>query len=148
MKNKELFERTINILVDAYQKDTLIHGNCYACAVGNIVAANNNIKFISARWKNKLPSWDNLFTTCDGVQNVFENMLNDLDTMSEIKSTGYDWKDLAKIEFAFETAKNGDNEEDNIINGLLAVYDVLCDIHEVNKKEIKKGEFIFIKETV
>lgn len=40
MKRPELYQKTVDILVKAYFDDTLQHGNCYACAVGNIIAGN------------------------------------------------------------------------------------------------------------
>jgi hypothetical protein len=39
MIKEPLYHKTIGILVDAYFDDTLQHGNCSACAVGNLVAA-------------------------------------------------------------------------------------------------------------
>ncbi len=50
MKNKSLYDKTVSILVDAYMNDTLQHGNCFACAVGNIVAANCDVKTFTFSW--------------------------------------------------------------------------------------------------
>lgn len=35
-------QRAIDILLESYNRNTLLSGNCNACAVGNIVAASNN----------------------------------------------------------------------------------------------------------
>src|SRR5258706_8814339 len=45
MKNELLYNKTINILKEAYFNNTLQHNNCYACAVGNIIAGNMGLKF-------------------------------------------------------------------------------------------------------
>lgn len=44
MTNKERFDETVDILVKAYLNDTLQHGHCAACAVGNIIAKKNDYK--------------------------------------------------------------------------------------------------------
>lgn len=48
MKNKELFDKTIGILVNAYLNDTLENANCHACAVGNLVATNCGYEMIQS----------------------------------------------------------------------------------------------------
>ncbi len=40
MLKPELYNKTVDILVAAYFADTLAHGSCAACAVGNIVSSN------------------------------------------------------------------------------------------------------------
>lgn len=157
MKNQELFEKTVGILVKAYQNDTLMHGNCMACAVGNIVAANLGICDIGSRleWYKKAMDVPD---TCNGWPSVFMTRLNskkqrvDVEAMMrdeaaklQIGSTGYTWQELAKVEYAFETASIGNNDDEWMFNGLLAVYDVLCEIHEVSKDEVKSGELVFVK---
>lgn len=51
MNRPELYHRTVGILYTAYFNDTLQHGDCCACAVGNIVAANMGYKIKSDRVK-------------------------------------------------------------------------------------------------
>lgn len=157
MKNQELFENTVGILVKAYQNDTLRHGNCVACAVGNIVAANLGICDIQNpfEWREKaqevpdiVSGWSSVFMT--GIQSKKQTVrpeILDFDKTAklQIDSTGYTWQELAKVEYAFETASKGNNDDEWMFNGLLAVYDVLCEIHEVNKDEVKSGELIFVK---
>jgi hypothetical protein len=157
MKHQELFEKTVGILVKAYQNDTLMHGNCMACAVGNIVAANLGICDIQSRieWYKKAvdvpdpcTGWPSVFMT--GLNSKrqridLEAILRDEAAKLQIESTGYTWKELAKIEYAFETAPKGNSVDEWMFNGLLAVYDVLCEIHEVSKDEVKSGELVFVK---
>ena len=150
MKNKQLFEKTVGILVNAYRNDTLMRGFYTACAVGNIVAYNCGINDINsiAEWHNKAldkPSsgWGSVFLTVNKQRVIPKNYKGA--AKFQIDSTGYSWQELAKIEYAFETAPKGTSGDEWMFNGLIAVYDVLCEIHEVNKEEVKKGELVFVK---
>lgn len=140
MKNKELYERTVNILVDAYFNDTLRHGNCFYCAVGNIVRANGVQECDTA-------SWGLLFFTDNESrhQEIDVDMLSDEFVMSSIRATGYEWKELAVIENVFELAPKGNNDDEYMFNGLMAVIEQLDIIHENTDTEvtnISKQRFI------
>lgn len=142
MKNKELFNRTVDILVKAYRNDTLQHMNCYACAIGNLVAHGMNYEY------NK----DNDFKYYQNAYFHFFYLLRNSEEgnkelgRQQIESTGYTIEELNKIERAFERSDRGNSGDDWMLNGLLAVYDTLCEIHEVNKEEVTKGELVFVKE--
>lgn len=146
MKNKELYDKTIGILVDAYFNDTLKNGNCYACAVGNLVASNNGYELIivneSAAWCNKAgrvvsPKWDKVI--CSRIESVFGFVTSvkqvvDLDNYQgvarkQIESTGYGVVDFGKIEIAFEKGYNKNFVRDRMYSGLMAVVDALNIIH-------------------
>lgn len=147
MKNKPLFDKTLNILVKAYQNDTLEHGDCNACAVGNMIAANCGYDYIKDEfgflwWGVNYPLWQLVFST--GYEQRINSNAYVGDAKKQIDSTGYTWQELAKIEYAFETANKGNSSDDWILNGLLAVYDVLCEVHEVEKKE-EDAKLIFVK---
>ncbi len=147
MKNLELYNKTVDILVQAYLNDTLEHNNCYACAVGNLVTANcgytydKNNRSMSGRfgWAhenfynhttvNKTTLWASVFTTTeDGQALRKENFKGE--ALRQINSTGYSLKELMKIEYAFERAKFGDSRDSHMFNGLMAVIEVLDQIHE------------------
>ena len=149
MKNKELFERTVSILVKSYQDDTLEYTDCSACAVGNIVAANNGIQL------KKLPNGEinaiggksDLWKYCfqsfgDGVKGLSSYM--PLDGKQQIATTGYSINEIAEIEKSFHTgyAMNLDNFE-----GLMSLIDCLMVIHEANEVEVLQAKSLFIKET-
>lgn len=145
MKNEELYHKTVDILVQAYFNDTLAHSDCSACAVGNIVAANTGIVFEKCKysgsfyWKdNEGPFWGNLFhTDSDTKEQIFDGAyLIDEKVLCEIKSTGYNVYDLMKIEYAFETALKGKSSDEWMFNGLMAVIEVLDQIHENENKEV------------
>lgn len=128
MKNKELYNKTVDILVQAYFNDTLRHGDCKACAVGNLIQANGG-------FNNFFTTWTEVFITVYGEQAVNPTEYYG-EAKREIDSTGYAWPDLAKIEKAFESA-NGINDE-KMFNGLMAVIEVLDQIHENTDQEVTK----------
>jgi hypothetical protein len=148
MKNKELYDKTISILVKAYLNDTLQQGSCYACAVGNMIAANCGIKMIDKKW-DKSPNtyWDSVFSSYRGVQEI-DKYAYCAEAKKELDSTGYIWKDLAKIEKAFESTRfneEGRQRENAMYEGLLAVVEVLGQIHEVEKEVIEETKLMFVK---
>lgn len=140
MKNSELYHKTVNVLVDAYFNDTLEHNNCYACAVGNIVAASCDVGFRlstlgSKIWDDYFPKWDDVFMTAYGEQQIFLHRYYG-EARRQIDSTGYKLGDLSKIEFAFETADRGKSAEDYMFNGLMSVIEALDEIHENNDTKV------------
>lgn len=164
MKNKELFNRTVDILVKAYQNDVLHYAYPCGCAVGSICAAAKGyktkwvteendrltIRWIDSEGQEHLANWTDIFI--NGEPSVFTSNLEK--AMNEINSTGYTWQELMAIEKSFgigwginySTGMCEDIlEEDKQLKGLLAVYDVLCEIHEVNKEEVTKGELVFVR---
>jgi hypothetical protein len=146
----EIYKRTVDILFDAYFNDTLQHSNCCACAVGNIVAARCGFKLQAlpnsygdrvVTWGGAhTPAWDDVFMTAYGKQFTwFDNYTDEAKT--QIDSTGFIVAELAKIEYAFETANKGTSSEDWMFNGLVAVLEVLKEIHEVTEDEESAQRF-------
>jgi hypothetical protein len=128
MKKEELYNKTVDILVQAYLNDTLQHENCYACAVGNIIAANLNLNIIQdgdiKMWEGygsakKQVNWFN------GLRGYSYSSKEEFER--EVESTGYSVLELDRIERAFEGASC---YGDRMFNGLMAVIDVLDKIHE------------------
>lgn len=157
MEREALYHKTVNILFDAYFNDTLQHGNCYACAVGNIVAANMGLSFCLS--PKRSVSHENLRLHWKGENNWYaEGLLPDRDskywveaislghvsteklkggTLEQINATGYSPLDLAKIECAFENAREfGVPTEENMFNGLCAVLEALKEIHHVTDEDL------------
>lgn len=139
-KNLELYNKTVDILFQAYFDDTLVHGNCQACAVGNMVAANTGKKvrrfekgYKGVGWDCGWTVWQCVFMTDPGtLYQVKEPAFYVGEAKFQIDATGYYWEDLAAIEYAFETADKGQSEEDYMFNGLVAVLEVLKQIHEID----------------
>jgi hypothetical protein len=134
------FKHTMDLLVKAYLNDTLIHGNCAACAVGNMIADSMNYSFKREKatglpdglsWREAYPVWDDVFVTAWGSQDIDKSKYYDR-SKEQIDSTGYSMEELARIEYAFEKANKGKTVDDYMFNGLLAVLEVLADIHGVD----------------
>ncbi len=163
MKQKELYEKTVSILVDAYMNDTLQHGNCYACAIGNLVAANCGFplipnpdtervfieKFI---WDGRIAFWGNVHsvmfrnvnTPGSNRQTVCPEQYTGR-AKEEIDATGYSYQETAAIEKAFENVAFEEDEDKYMFNGLMAVINVLDQIHEntdVVITEASKSKFV------
>lgn len=153
MKNEELYNKSVDILVNAYMNDTLQHHNCYACAVGNIISASLGINIIKNKhthclqdlfWEgynpygtkgSKFPQWYSAIINRS-------SSINKEEVEREVNSTGYSFEELVRIERAFERASQ---EEDFMFNSLMAVIDVLDIIHEntdVEVTKVSKSKFV------
>lgn len=134
----ELYHKTVQILFDAYFNDTLTHGSCSACAVGNLVAANCGYTHKDKySWNEAHPSWTCAFMTAHGQQRYSPGTyIMYIDVKKEIDATGYFIKELARIEYAFEMADKGHVDEDWMFNGLCAVLNVLREIHQVTDEDL------------
>lgn len=144
------FNHTVNVLVKAYLNNTLQRSNCFACAVGNMIADSNNYIYCNRKgmlsWEKNNPEWQWVFVTISGEPEQFTEEFNYKDLSKEqIDSTGYTWQELAKIEYAFERNYKG---EDPMFNSLMAVVDVLADIHNIDLKEREKSKLLFQHENI
>jgi hypothetical protein len=157
------------VLVKAFLDDTLVHGNCYACAVGNLVACGLGAKviktdhrFVTHIWDNgedypgkvhrntiQHDGWGAFFTTDRDYrtgkkkQEVNLHLLQSERVQRHITVTGYTWEELARIEFAFESADK--RKKDRMLNGLMKVVDVLADIHGVDLSVKESAKLQFVK---
>jgi hypothetical protein len=151
------FHYTLNVLVKAYLNDTLEHANCSACAVGNIVADSlrtNDFHVMSPTvydWNNVTAGfgWAAVFcTVAKDKQLVFPIQYGN-DAKKQIDSTGYTWRELARIEKAFESCNpdyaNIKDVDAAMFNGLCAVVDVLADIHQIDLSVREEAKKLFVK---
>lgn len=134
MNQQEKFNETVGILVKAYMQGTLIHGNCQACAVGNLVAAKMDYKMnLGYRgWlqgdKQVMPLWFH----------------RDGDLQRE--AIGYSKEEVKLIEAAFEAWGPFMEETDlSLIGSLLRVVDVLADIHGIDLDTAAASKALFVK---
>ena len=161
MRNQELFNRTIDILVKAYQNDTLVYSDCAACALGNMIAANNGIRLIrEADFVFISPASNDM--VC-GVKYDYWHMAvwvatgklcanASIDYINVLETTGYTAKQCAEIELSFYTGVCYDpNDEldgaDNTFQGLMSVVDTLMTIHEATETEATEAKEMFVKLT-
>ncbi len=152
------FNHTVNVLVKAYLNDTLAHGYCTACAVGNMVADAMGYEFgyndytDSLTWLNDgktLPNpisagWGKVFFTNCGSQHFLLREYEG-EAKRQIDSTGYSPEELAKIERAFEYDTDDDTRDERMFNGLMAVVDVLAEIHNISLEEKQQAKGLFVK---
>lgn len=155
------FDHTVGVLVKAYLNGTLLHGSCYACAVGNIVAHGLGVKIKNHKWENmpypslidgQVQGWGAVFVSdfdqllSKKTQLIREENLSHPRVIEQISATGYSWQDLAKIEYAFEVDFDERCEDgDRMFAGLMAVVDVLADIHGVDLSIKDQAKKLFLK---
>ena len=153
------FNESVSILVKAYLNDTLRHLDCSACAVGNLVAASlgcevkplDNVgdRYTQFMWiKGNVkygPAWHHLFVTTRGRQKI-NHKANRGKVAEQIEQTGYTWQQLAKVEKAFEKAREfGYSRDENMFRGLMSVCDVLASIHGVDLETTEAARKMFVK---
>jgi len=135
MQREDLYYKTVDLLLDAYNSNQLEHGSCTKCAVGNLC--------------NNKTYWSQLFMTSKGFngkleQEFYEDAYTKSIKKDLLKITGYTWKELAEIEWAFESSienteegysyyRNTDVKKGQFI-GLTAVLNLLKEIHQVDKE--------------
>lgn len=162
---KPTFEKTVDILVKAYLNGTLEHGNCAACAVGNIIAASIGANVVAREYSwlrngaHISPIWDEVFCSSGaGKQVVLPEEYKGW-VKKQIDTSGYSWQELALIERTFETHSpfedenyrdgaddaDRDIEEKSMFNGLMAVVDVLAEIHGIDLKVREDAKSLFVK---
>lgn len=155
MKNQEQFVKSIDILVDAYEKGNLQHMSPCNCAVGNLIAYNTGEYDRS----NKTGSWVHLVNlirqksitdihpNSNGLATHFQEVkhiqgVNSKNAFESFAPSGYNALEIEKIEAAFEKCEinkftklgspnRGANREDNPLEGLLRAVSVLGEIHEI-----------------
>lgn len=145
MKNNlDLYNKTVDILFNAYFNDTLHHGQCHACAVGNLINARMPFtkKQIEEMKTNKLGNpiyWPSVFCTYNAKHGRPDREFHPSRytgvAKDQIDSTGYSLEELSEIEYRFETAPGDYGSEDHMFNGLCAVLEVLKEIHGIKEDE-------------
>lgn len=157
------FEKAYNALYNAFMNDTLAKGSCKACAVGNIVADAMGGKVVidnEFRIYCDVDNifWNDVFCTADGKQKFSSQSYKY--TKKRIKTlTGYSWREMAKIEYAFEINSkihwvdyNQHTPEqimEDQFKGLMAVMDVMIELDNVKEgnqyKETFKNKFATVQ---
>lgn len=157
--NKAMFDKSVGILVRAYLDETLEHGSCAACAVGNLIAGyiDAKVSVNSVYWTRGVnsitPLWTEVFI-CDHpnpseIQSVYPGNYKGW-VKKQIDASGYTWQELAEIERAFEMQAPYDPDQENqvaesMFNGLMAVVDVLATIHNIDLTAKEEAKKLFVK---
>lgn len=148
------FDNTVQILVKAYLADELEKHSCAACACGNIIAASQgwqvvNVGTLSGAGFAARAGGRTLENIWQRAVWAFRDGDNEYDaeTLAEseaqIAQAGYTVEQFQMIEDAFMDATGYSKEEEHF-NGLMAVVDVLADIHGIDlaTAEVAKGLFV------
>jgi hypothetical protein len=139
------FNHTVNVLVNAYMNDKLQHGICDACAVGNIVMACCN----KPGRIDLCNGWPTVFVTGGNHQQKRMPIFYEGEAKRQIDATGYTWQELARIEKAFEfhdtDSFDPEDADEAMFNGLMAVVDVLADIHGIDLTVREEAKALFVK---
>lgn len=118
---KKVYDNAVNVLLDAYNNETLQHGNPCGCAIGNLVADANGFKIYKRKednrvdWEGKDVEWFDLFGP------------NRSETPEQIK-TGLSIDEIIIIEDRFEKSRETyptHQEKKQQFNGLCAVLKVM-----------------------
>jgi len=146
-QEKELFDRTIEVLVRAYLDSALKSGDCTACAVGNIIIANGHDL---RKLKNSLDThWLRYIEMLHRGAYCSADELDYELAIEQINSTGYTSYELHLIERAFE---RGDNlmlyykeTSDENVSRLLCVVDTLSEILHQDLTVTSSAKKLFCK---
>lgn len=147
MNRPDLYYKTVNLLLDAYNTGELKHGDCEYCAVGNICKeASEKTGIGNSRWNGAFCTFKN--ETGDSYVQMVRGFIPTNIALALINATGYTVEELKQVEWAFETSipinQREYYTEVNIKQGqyigLCAVLEVLKDIHsaEVEDQEQSK----------
>lgn len=153
------FDNSVKVLLNAYLNDTLKHADCSACLVGNLVGRKNNwAHLFHTRLDTETEAHERLRFEegkVYGYSFIFGYRQFDIDNTPEalecyeramrvVKDSGYTVHELEKLEYAFETAPKGNNDDDWMFNGLMSGIDVLAEIHNVDLTTVKETKELFV----
>ncbi|UOR07213.1 hypothetical protein MUN82_08960 [Hymenobacter aerilatus] len=123
MNQQDKFNNSVAVLVKAYFEGVLEKGNCYACAVGNLVV--DAMGFTLA--PHRLAWFDS-----EGQDIPFAWRRNDKEGERQRNAIGYSRAQVILIEQAFEGWGDYNDGPGSEYDGLMRVVDVLAEIHSID----------------
>lgn len=139
-KHYKRYADTVNVLVNAFNEDTLTFRDDCGCAVGHIVAKAIGEKVVrvgdECSWIYQRPLWSEVFL-CGMDLAPIDSVVGAAD---QIKATGYTIDELKKIEWAFESSLEGkhewncmtyENRSHILFAGLLKTLEVVREINNI-----------------
>lgn len=142
------FNHSVSVLVTAYLNGTLQNMNCYACAVGNLVADACGYKFVNITPEGNeriTVAWLNERYPVDGWYGIVVRGRRSTSATYQVKATGYSVEELGKIEEVFENKCHINGDDESTFKSLMAVVDVLAEIHGVNLEAKENAKSLFVK---
>ncbi len=143
---KERYEKSVDVLLDAYNKGALFHGNCNACAVGNLCGGRMEWSMIIPQTAKNGES----ICRAERVLKLKRELVIEYRTegRNSIRHSGLSRLELTTIETAFEMSvidtdegrdywREGENQKQGQFIGLSAVLKVMVGMveEEVPHKE-------------
>lgn len=151
------FDQTVSTLVKAFMNNTLEIGNYCACAIGNLIAEKVNAKIVLKpgwlpeytgsryEWDHPKFTGEEWYATRPTIRSsVCREIL--VAGRKMIDLIGYTLEEIWLIEGAFEGCRYKHKDyEDQMFNGLMAVVDVLADIHKIDLSQKEEAKKLFLK---
>lgn len=172
MNNQETFHWAVAVLEKAYMNNTLMADRSCGCAVGNLLADHQGYKVIKLKSRRYLSyqyefedmGWElkgNVITQGNQPWYMTLNALRSSklrstsnvanwsagDTNILPRSFPYKFQQIDRIEEAFESAYD-DSKADKMYDAMMAVVDVLSDIHGINLETTAKSKSLFTPKPV
>jgi len=145
MNREKAFNDSINKLNTAWGNGELLRGDCRACAVTNIIGTYKwRSHFFTTRDENRENPNQLLAVSGKCIANhpFFGLEISNLSDVYDPKEhyegqelmdkSPYTKEELARIEYAFEASDTSESTKQSQYLGLVAVFDVLADIHGVD----------------
>ena len=150
MSEQEKFDRAVNVLVQAFLNDTLEHGSCTRCAVGNLVGAlaypgaheapgkARGIDYVLPNGEIKRADWFSIMRN-----NNSPWLTSDEKRIGEEQraALGYTWQQIDDIEEAFENTKYNQHA---MYDGMMAVVTELALIHGIDLEHVHRAQELFV----
>jgi hypothetical protein len=146
------FHETVDVLVKAYLNDTLYQGHPCGCAIGNLIAARNGHKVLKEIYSPVSWVGSMVGSGFDWYEVLYPGKIcgsrgSVTVGIEQINSIGYSIPEVIIIEEAFESTRyscSGGIDE-SMFNGLMAVVDVLADIHGISLDKKEEAKKLFVK---
>lgn len=135
MNRPERFRKSVDVLATAYLRDDLRAGRCGACAVGNLIAAENDS--LGESWDNPGMGWHKDLMRFRGTdrRHIYDSDHFGLSDWLE----EYTAEELHRIEATFEKRTPLVHREDfDYFDALMAVVDTLFEIHGVEDEDLRR----------
>lgn len=150
--DQQMFDESISILITAFLKDELEHASCEACAVANLMLGRG------CNFKSSVSATNWLVYIEEEVRNIKRwhdsEIYDPAEAIAQIQFSGYSPFEVHLIEQAFErvpydydlSAENPTAAQDKwMFDGLMAVVEVLSDIHKVDLSVKESAKLLFVK---
>lgn len=164
MITEKIYDEVLGVLIKAYEDGTLLRTSPCGCEIGNLIAHYNGYKYdpialkydtMPAKWitkdgKDVYPTWIFKFVTVE-VENpnneeyIYKHRIigskcqilypHNPEGYHQLRSIPLPLKILLDIEWAFETAPYGEDDDEGMFNGLMASIEILDKYFQASKEK-------------